>query len=424
MLFVHRSGSLFAERTKEDSFLLAHLPTDHEKLNKLDACSSDEDVGDKINSESCRDNNGCDSSGNKPLLNEKHTEVWVDDADIYEAMQFNEHLPNQPDTTGGTPANHSHLMTAILMFLLSWQKIYVVSDRGIQCLVTFIKHLLLTVAVIFNVNGLTKFIKVLPGTLFTIRKFLGLDRDAFTQYVVCPKCHSIYPFENCFKMKSNGQKVSLKCSHIAFPQHQHQSRQKACGEVLLKKVKGQNGQEYLYPKKVYCYRSLITSLKTFVRRPGFVTACNMWRERQPEENILNDIFDGKVWKDFQNEGFFKSKFNLSLTLNVDWFQPYDHTPYSVGALYMVINNLPREERFKEENVLLIGLLPGPKEPKKEMNSYLDPLANELQQLLIGVKIDDGSSMGNIYKAVLMCISSDIPATRKCGGFVGHGALRG
>jgi len=40
-------------------------------------------------------------------------------------------------------------------------------------------------------------------------------------------------------------------------------------------------------------------------------------------------------------------------------------------------------------------------------------------------LEDGSFLGHqVYRAALLCHSSDIPATRKCGGFVGHGAYRG
>ena len=38
-------------------------------------------------------------------------------------------------------------------------------------------------------------------------------------------------------------------------------------------------------------------------------------------------------------------------------------------MYVSILNLPREERYTVENIL-VGVLPGPHEPKKTMNSYL------------------------------------------------------
>ena len=62
--------------------------------------------------------------------------------------------------------------------------------------------------------------------------------------------------------------------------------------------------------------------------------------------------------------------NLAIGLGCDWFQPYKHITYSVGVLYLVIFNLPREERFTIENIILLGIIPGPSEPKKTMNSYL------------------------------------------------------
>ncbi|OAD72418.1 hypothetical protein PHYBLDRAFT_102450, partial [Phycomyces blakesleeanus NRRL 1555(-)] len=69
---------------------------------------------------------------------------------------------------------------------------------------------------------------------------------------------------------------------------------------------------------------------------------------------------------------------LMLTMNIDWFQPFDDITYSTGAIYLAINNLPREERFKPENVILVGLMPGPKEPKtKEINHYLKPIVDKL-----------------------------------------------
>ena len=55
-------------------------------------------------------------------------------------------------------------------------------------------------------------------------------------------------------------------------------------------------------------------------------------------------------------------------MNVDWFQPYTHVCDSVGAIYLIIQNLPRSERYKWENMILVGLIPGPKEPNFTINS--------------------------------------------------------
>ena len=42
---------------------------------------------------------------------------------------------------------------------------------------------------------------------------------------------------------------------------------------------------------------------------------------------------------------------------------------------MVVMNLPRDARFKPENLLVVGIIPGPKEPKHQINSFLQPLVD-------------------------------------------------
>ena len=77
--------------------------------------------------------------------------------------------------------------------------------------------------------------------------------------------------------------------------------------------------------------------------------------------------------------------NLGL-IHLDWFKPFKHVEYSIGIMYLVIANLPQAECYKLENVIIVGVLPGPNEPKKHMNSYLLPLIDELLELWNGFNI--------------------------------------
>ena len=56
----------------------------------------------------------------------------------------------------------------------------------------------------------------------------------------------------------------------------------------------------------------------------------------------------------------------------------------MGIIYLVIENLPQSERFKVENMIVVGCIPGPKEPKGNINSFLNPLVNELLELWTGI----------------------------------------
>ena len=113
--------------------------------------------------------------------------------------------------------------------------------------------------------------------------------------------------------------------------------------------------------------SLIQYLKLFLNRPGFDNFCSQWKSNSNRDSIYKDniMFDGQVWKDFKvynGVPFLSEPFTYGLMLNVDLFKLCKHTKYSLGAIYVTIMNLPRMLRFRHENFILIGLIPGPKEP--------------------------------------------------------------
>lgn len=57
---------------------------------------------------------------------------------------------------------------------------------------------------------------------------------------------------------------------------------------------------------------------------------------------MTDVYDGDIWKDFNGRKyqFFNEERNYAVMLNIDWFQRFKYTNYSVGAIYMTILNLP------------------------------------------------------------------------------------
>ena len=123
--------------------------------------------------------------------------------------------------------------------------------------------------------------------------------------------------------------------------------------------------------------------------------------------------------------FLSSPYSLLLTLNVDWFQPFKHVQHSVGCIYLVIQNLPIKERYKEENVILVGIMPGPHEASLTIDSYLLPMIHELQAYYSnGLSVLSHFGHEITIRLALSCISCDIPATRKVCGFLGHNARLG
>ena len=141
-----------------------------------------------------------------------------------------------------------------------------------------------------------------------------------------------------------------------------------------------------------------------------------------------DIYDGKIWERYNSsEGkyFLSSPHSWLLTLNVDWFEPFERGVYSVGAIYMSIQNLPRDVRYHPENIVIIGIIPGPRDPKKTMNSFLTPLVLELQEAWSqGFNVISSENIPVCIKLALSCVICDIPASRKVCGFLSHNAALG
>ena len=136
--------------------------------------------------------------------------------------------------------------------------------------------------------------------------------------------------------------------------------------------------------------------------------------------IYVTYFDCKIWSDFaiiNGEPFLASSRSIGVILNIDWFQRFKHRQYSIGVQYLVILNLPREVRYKRENLILIGLIPGPVEPPK--NIYLAPLITNLLSLWHGIPFNN-----SVVRCALLCIACDLPAGRKTCGFLSHTANLG
>ena len=260
--------------------------------------------------------------------------------------------------------NRAALINWLLLFICYWWTYFNVADRGIELLLQFF-HAFFTVLP-ERFPWLSLFVVSFPSSLYLLKKHFDLLTDGFQKFVVCPKCNSLYNYDSTFETRG-GKQISKRCSYVDFPNHRHRAYRKACNEVLLKEVKLQDGKTKLYPRKVYCYNSIIETMKKFLQRPNFSSSCELWRDRERTsiQGLMSDVIHGSVWRNFKGPDgsrFTSHRRNLALMMNVDWFQPFKHSPYSVGVIYLAVMNLPRAERFKRRNIIVVGILPAPGEP--------------------------------------------------------------
>ena len=109
---------------------------------------------------------------------------------------------------------------------------------------------------------------------------------------------------------------------------------------------------------MFCYRPVKKTLEEFLKRPGFGEKCEEFKKEPRDPELLGDIYDGRIWKNFKNaegEPFFDCPNTFGCMLNLDWFQPFKDSIYSVGVLYLSFLNLPLKKGTKRKTLLLLAL---------------------------------------------------------------------
>ena len=320
-------GSL-GSKDKEDQGTVSDLCGQHKETNEVEfnkpSSSSDDGEGSMHFSSgfSNSSSDGCSTSSSDG-------EVW-------------ENSDTEEDITDSqiSPVLHN-LLFGITFFVYFFHLFYRLSEKGTVALLNFLKTLLSFVARVSYTPLLMRLAQTLPKSVQSICKCFRRDHN-LEEFVVCPKCSHLYNISECI-IRKGGHEESTKCTHVDFLSHPVHSRRAKCDTVLMKRVKV--GRSFkLVPRKTFLYRNLVTALVNMARRPGFLQKCEHWRNNS--DGLCGDIYDGRVWHDIKSingRPFTELPNNLCLGMNIDWFNPYDETVYSVGAIYVVVLNLPRTE---------------------------------------------------------------------------------
>lgn len=163
------------------------------------------------------------------------------------------------------------------------------------------------------------------------------------------------------------------------------------------------------------------------RGPNFVNMLEHWRDIEPDPNgYLRDFYDGRVWGEWTVDGgILFERGGIAFILNYDGFSPFGNwSEYSMGTIYLSIANLPRNERYRRENVIIVGMITGPDKVSGPMNGFLKPLVEELQVLYHGrmFRLQDESEL--CVRTALFAIVCDCPAARQITQFVSHSGICG
>jgi hypothetical protein len=96
-------------------------------------------------------------------------------------------------------------------------------------------------------------------------------------------------------------------------------------------------------------------------------------------NNIGDIFDGQIYQELLNDGYFPDPRDIAFTASCDGYQIFRQKTDDCWVFLFLNNNLPQELRVKKENLMVTLIIPGPKQPQ-DFNSFLYPLIQEMKSL--------------------------------------------
>lgn len=153
---------------------------------------------------------------------------------------------------------------------------------------------------------------------------------------------------------------------------------------------------------------------------------------QKDENSISDIFDADHYYHLRHTNvsigeelshhFFSQPTDIALGILTDGFGPFKSCKQMCWPLIAFNYNLPPEIRFHLVNIICIGIIPGPKQPK-DLDLFLVPLVDELLKLLQGISAYDAYHQCVFALcAYLVLLFGDMPAVAKLMQMKGHNGL--
>jgi hypothetical protein len=262
-------------------------------------------------------------------------------------------------------------------------------------------------------------VKLLPKDPRTIVNRMDLDPRT-TSYLQCPACFALYPFPGTGFCRLPPGTIE-NCTHRPTP------KSTPCGVPLWKEHRV-GSKTLLVPSRKYIHQSLKEWVGRLLTRPGVEDVLDSAYDAAPGGH-LTDIWGSPVFKNFRDVDetpFFARHGNearLAFSLGADSFHPLGSLEakqsMSATAVFMVLLNFPKDQRFKYKNMYLAGVIPGPSKPSlAQINHVLSLLVLELLEFWRGVYYTRTFKFpgGRFSKGAMIPLVCDMLAARQVAGF--------
>ncbi|CEL58469.1 hypothetical protein RSOLAG1IB_12138 [Rhizoctonia solani AG-1 IB] len=184
------------------------------------------------------------------------------------------------------------------------------------------------------------------------------------------------------------------------------------------------------PRNIFTTIPLIPQLRALFACPITVEKMRHRHTYSNNKGTMADIFDSLRYLELCDlfvtiDGkpmpyrYFQEEHEVALGITLDGACPFKRRTNTCWPILIINYNLPPEERICVENMICVGVIPGPQCPN-DINSFLQPLIDELRELARGVAaVDVNQRKLFSLRAHPLTIFGDIPALTKVLEFIGH-----
>lgn len=263
-----------------------------------------------------------------------------------------------------------------------------------------------------------RFLQTFPTDIRVARKMLGVPKTI--TFACCPACSTLYPPKD-----DNG-----------IPIYPYDCTNEPCqvrgGCDLLKLGSTPDRRSIGVPKRPFVMQDFHDFVGRLLSRPGMEAAIRQSGKCRRGE-IIEDIIAADGARTLKGpdgvpflSGGQRDELRLLWCLSVDFFNPFHNKiagkVASVGSIVLSCLLLPPDIRHKSENLYLVGIIPGPREPSgEEIDHFLRPLVEVMKGSWAHGAIYETHDypFGRLVRSAIAISVNDLPMARKIMGIANY-----
>ena len=189
------------------------------------------------------------------------------------------------------------------------------------------------------------------------------------------------------------------------------------------------------PRRTFLYIPLIPRLQALFHNPTMIEQMAYRQNFAPSDRVIRDVFDGNWYRQLcsrhvvidsvkRRHKYFDKQHDIALALSADSYLLFKRRRGGPSATPIILQNfnLPPQIRTRLENLICVGVIPGPHQPK-DIESFLVPFDDECALLADGVRTFDACTKSHFdLHAYVIFEDGDIVAIEKLLNIKGHNAI--